>query len=38
MFLKRVNFKKEVIDDRTIPTRKKLPKEEYSTLKKWLEE
>jgi hypothetical protein len=27
-----------VIDDRTIPTRKKLPKEEYSTLKKWLEE
>ena len=32
------SFKKEVIDNKTMPKRKKLPEEEYNTLKKWLEE
>ena len=31
-------FKKEVIDNKTMPKRKKLPTEKYNTIKKWLEE
>lgn len=31
-------FKKEVIDEKTMPKRKKLPLKEYNILKKWLKE
>jgi hypothetical protein len=32
------SFKKEVIDDRTMPKRKKIPQKEYDIIKKWLKE
>ncbi|MDB4088263.1 hypothetical protein N9544_01440 [Flavobacteriales bacterium] len=38
LFIENGSFKKEVIDDKTMPKRKKLPLKEYNTIKKWLEE
>ena len=32
------SFAKQVIEDKTMPKRKELPKKDYETIKKWLKE